>query len=48
VDPGSIGFFCHTRADECTDDADCAGKGGYCVFQVSALHWACFALRCTG
>src|SRR5512140_1219558 len=48
VDPGSIGFFCHVAADECTDDADCGGGGKVCTFSVPATHWICLAPRCPG
>jgi hypothetical protein len=47
VPVGSVGYFCHTAADECTNDADC-GVDGYCSFDVSALHWKCYQAKCTG
>lgn len=44
---GSIGYFCHTAQDECTDDADC-GSNDFpaCFFNVGKLHFACFQLQC--
>jgi hypothetical protein len=49
VDPGAYGFFCHTPADECVDDADCGGSAleHRCLFGVSVGHWACVATQCT-
>jgi hypothetical protein len=45
---GVVGFFCHTAADECTDDSDCPSATGTCTFDVDKLHWACRALLCFG
>jgi hypothetical protein len=47
--PGSVGYFCHTAADECTNDADCAGTSSLtrCAFSVVKAHWACFSPNCT-
>jgi hypothetical protein len=45
--PGSVGFFCHTAADECTNKSDCKGNMPYCVFNVDALRWTCFNAMCT-
>lgn len=47
IDFGSIGYFCHTPADECIDDQDCTGTTDSCVFNVGALHWVCMAKVCT-
>jgi Cys-rich repeat protein len=46
IEPGSIGYFCHTSSDECTDDRDCP-SGEKCLFLVAAMHWACVQKRCT-
>lgn len=45
---GSVGYFCHTAADECTDDADCPASGTFpsCFFNVDKLHFACFEVLC--
>ena len=46
---GSVGYFCHTPADECTDDADCdpgtASLPG-CFFDVDEAHFTCFPVLC--
>lgn len=47
IAPGSVGFFCHTEDDECTDDADCGQDSAACIFSVDALHWVCHELLCT-
>src|SRR5947209_7557882 len=32
--PGELlGYFCHTHADECSDDKDCKGAEAACVFK---------------
>jgi hypothetical protein len=33
-------YHCHTAADTCINDGDCAGTQG-CNFDTSAGHWAC-------
>jgi hypothetical protein len=41
---GSIaGYYCHTTADECVDDADCKGTSGptICTYDKTKKHWAC-------
>jgi hypothetical protein len=46
---GLAGFFCHTPADECTDDSDCMGTTGpqLCAYWTTAKHWQCHtALLC--
>ena len=49
VPQGSYGYFCHTAADECVDDADCPptpmGQGA-CFFQPDKAHWGCQELLC--
>ena len=45
---GSVGFFCHTAADECTNDADCPSSENSCTFDADKLHWACRAVLCFG
>ena len=50
VQQGSYGFFCHTPADECVDDADCGGGAmgqGACLLQPDKAIWACQALLCS-
>ena len=49
VQPGSYGYFCHTPADECVDDADCPSTMGQgaCLLQPDKAIWACQPLFCT-
>ncbi len=49
VQQGSYGYFCHTAADECVNDADCPATMGEpaCLFQVDKARWACQSLLCT-
>lgn len=59
VDPGCGGFYgvqgyyCHTCADRCTSDGDCAsrpdgGPAGYCAFDPAVGYWACGYGFCAG
>lgn len=48
IDPGSFGYFCHTRLDECTDDIDCTNPQAKCFFVPAAAHWQCVMTFCTG
>lgn len=45
---GSVGYFCHSAGDECTDDAECPSSGTFpsCFFDVDKLHFACFEVLC--
>jgi hypothetical protein len=46
---GVIGNFCHTRADECVDDADCTERpDGFCGYSQQAGHWKCSYGHCVG
>jgi hypothetical protein len=49
---GVVGYFCHTRKDECTDDADCDGEGDfgdpYCMYDDGVGHWKCSNSHCAG
>ncbi len=51
---GTVGWFCHTCADTCVDDADCgavdAGSFGrpYCAFDPMSGHWGCQSTHCVG
>lgn len=49
---GVVGYFCHTDADVCVDDADCGAGGGssqaYCAFKPTVGHWMCSNLHCAG
>lgn len=52
---GRQGYYCHTAADTCVNDADCrdvvdAGDGcpvlQSCAYDTQARRWACIAERC--
>jgi hypothetical protein len=44
-----VGYYCHTSADECTDDADCAATpNAYCAWSELKGHWACSTSYCVG
>lgn len=48
---GVIGYFCHTAADKCVDDADCASPTqglGYCMYSPEVGHWSCGYGQCVG
>jgi hypothetical protein len=49
---GTIGWYCHTKDDDCVDDGDCAkpGKGarGYCAWSPEASKWVCGYGQCVG
>jgi hypothetical protein len=45
---GVVGYACHTQKDECVDDADCAGSGGYCWYSPMVAHWLCSTANCVG
>jgi hypothetical protein len=41
---GSLaGYYCHTPADECIDDKDCAASNGLgvCTYSSTVGHWQC-------
>lgn len=46
---GTIGYFCHSGADECVNDDECpAGTSGLqsCLFDADKGHWACRDVVC--
>jgi len=48
---GTVGFYCHTCDDTCTDDTDCGnGQPGspYCAYDPTVGHWACGDGFCAG
>ena len=49
-DPGGVvGYFCHTKADSCTDSDDCGGRTNFCEYSPPAGHWVCVDHgRCVG
>jgi hypothetical protein len=48
------GYFCHTRADSCVNDQDCASppagpfRIGHCEWHPEVSHWACTFVSCAG
>lgn len=47
---GVVGWYCHTKRDECTNDSECT-KGeekGYCAFDPDKKHWRCGYGHCVG
>ncbi len=44
------GYYCHTPADLCTNDRDCAdaGPGAACIYQSVTERWECANLFCAG
>ena len=46
---GTVGYFCHTPKDECSDDDDCPGKAdGACRYIPEAGHYKCATGECKG
>ena len=50
---GTVGYFCHTCEDECTNDSDCGSTGDgwgepYCMFSPVVGHWVCSDSQCAG
>lgn len=48
---GTVGYFCHTKKDECIDDRDCPKKGdesGMCVYTPAGGRWTCNYDTCVG
>jgi hypothetical protein len=46
---GVTGYYCHTAADKCVDDADCAAQGGGdCRYDSAMGHWDCETSECVG
>jgi len=51
---GVVGYYCHTPADQCIDDADCLGDAGflgqrpYCMFAREVGRWVCSNQGCAG
>lgn len=50
---GTVGYYCHTAADECTNDADCGATGEvswgpYCAYNAAAGRWMCQDTHCAG
>ncbi len=47
---GTVGYYCHTKRDECVDDGDCkkGGKSGLCVYAPTGARWTCNYSMCVG
>jgi hypothetical protein len=46
---GTVGYYCHTASDTCTNDSDCTeGGAGYCAWQPAVGKWACSYGFCAG
>jgi hypothetical protein len=47
---GTVGYYCHTPKDECTNDDQCSTTmgPGYCAWEPTVNHWACFYAVCAG
>ena len=50
---GTVGYFCHTCEDECTNDTDCSSTGEgwgepYCMFNPVVGRWVCSDSQCAG
>jgi Cys-rich repeat protein len=35
------GYYCHTRADLCVNDSDCAGGNMTCAWSATSGRWEC-------
>lgn len=46
---GTVGYYCHTCDDECTNDSECTEMGaGYCAYSPTVAHWICQYTQCAG
>ena len=50
---GTVGYFCHTCEDECTNDSDCGDTSGgygdpYCMYDQQVGKWTCSSSHCAG
>jgi hypothetical protein len=49
---GTAGFYCHTCADTCVNDADCQTgtppTPASCVYDPTVSHWTCTSSVCAG
>lgn len=52
---GTVGYYCHTANDQCTDDSDCAGfdagfvgQRPYCMYSRETSRWVCSNAGCVG
>ncbi len=48
---GYVGNYCHTAADECTNDDECTATdrgNGYCAYSKETSNWRCSYGHCVG
>ncbi len=48
---GTVGYYCHTKKDDCVEDSDCKKKGdtqGMCVYSPAGARWTCNYDACVG
>jgi hypothetical protein len=47
---GVTGYYCHSCADACVNDSDCAdgGAAGFCAYDPNTGHFACSYGVCSG
>jgi hypothetical protein len=45
---GFTGYYCHTPADDCTNDSDCTQLGYWCGWQPYDAKWTCSIGACGG
>ena len=44
---GIVGYYCHTKKDECVEDSDCKDSG-MCVYSPAGGKWTCNHDTCVG
>lgn len=42
------GYFCHSAADSCNNEVDCAAGNRSCGYLPELGHWGCFWVECAG
>jgi hypothetical protein len=47
---GTVGYYCHTRRDECVNDEECkkGNEPGMCVYSPAGGRWTCNYSSCVG
>ena len=40
------GYYCHSAADQCTNDSDCTDGNAYCAYSTEVGHWICSTGLC--
>ena len=44
---GTVGYYCHTKKDDCIEDSDCKDSG-MCVYSPAGGKWTCNHDSCVG